>query len=247
MKVSKESARKSTTAQVKKDLAALADPERAANLAWFFKTGKGGYGEGDRFLGITVPLQRKIASRYRSLPVSGVAALLGSRFHEHRFVALAILAAQFQRASLAEREQIVAFYLSRTRWINNWDLVDTSAPHILGEYLKTHSRELLDQLAHSPSLWERRIAIISTLALIRDGEMEDAFRIARVLLSDQHDLIHKAIGWVLRETGKLSRPALLQFLEQHYNEMPRTALRYAIEHLPPKARKQALSGVFAAD
>ncbi len=247
MKMPKESVRKSTVTQVKKDLAALADEKRAANLAWFFKTGKGGYGEGDQFLGITVPLQRKIAARHRSLSLSGISALLGSRFHEHRFVALAILSAQFKRATPVERQNIVAFYLNHTERINNWDLVDTSAPSILGEYLKTQNRQLLDRLARSPHIWERRISIISTLALIKAGEIEDAFRIAKFLLSDEHDLIHKAIGWTLRETGKVSRPALLQFLQKHYNEIPRTALRYAIEHLPPKARKQALSGIFAAD
>ncbi|MBV9678994.1 MAG: DNA alkylation repair protein [Acidobacteriaceae bacterium] len=234
----------STSAQVKRDLLALADKDRAANLAWFFKTGKGEYGEGDYFLGIPVPVQRKIAARHRSLSRSGITQLLSSRFHEHRFVALAVLVGQFRRGSSAEREEITAFYLSQTERINNWDLVDTSAPYILGEYLKTHKRDLLDQLAHSPNLWERRIAMVSTLALIKSGETEDAFRIAELLLDDKHDLIHKAIGWALRETGVVSRPALLQFLQEHYKQIPCTTLRYAIEHLPPKARKQALSGVF---
>ena len=189
----------------------------------------------------------KLASRHRRLPLSGISALLRSRFHEHRFVALAILSIQFKHATPAERESIVSFYLNHTKWINNWDLVDASAPYILGEYLKTQSCELLGQLARSADLWERRIAIVSTLALIKGGEIEDAFRIAELLLPDKHDLIHKAIGWALRETGKISRPASLQFLQKHYNRMPRTALRYAIEHLPPQARKQALSGIFTAD
>jgi 3-methyladenine DNA glycosylase AlkD len=240
MKMSEESVRNSAVAQVKGDLAALADGKRANNLMRFFKTGTG-----DCFLGITVPFQRKIASRHRHLSLSGIAALLGSRFHEHRFVALAILSIQFKRATPAEREAMVDFYLSHTERINNWDLVDASAPYILGECLKTHSRELLDRLARSTSLWERRIAIVSTLALIRDGEIEDTFRITKLLFPDRHDLIHKAVGWMLCETGKISRPALLQFLQEYYNEVPRTALRYAIEHLPPKARKQALSGIFA--
>lgn len=234
----------STSAQVKRDLAALADEKRALNLRWFFKTGKGEYGEGDCFLGITVPAQRKIATCHRSLSRSGIAQLLRSRFHEHRFVALAILVQQFQRATPAEQQEIAVFYLSQTKHINNWDLVDTSAPYILGEYLKTHSRDLLDQLAHSSNLWERRIAMISTFAFIRGGETEDTFRIARLLLNDKHDLIHKAVGWALRETGKISLPATLQFLQKHYNQIPRTALRYAIEHLPLQARKQALSGFF---
>ena len=237
----------STAAQVERDLAELADQARAANLAWFFKTAKGQYGEGDRFLGITVPLQRKVASRYLGLPLSEISQLLHSAFHEHRFVALAILVHQFKRSIPAEQGTIVTFYLSHTARINNWDLVDTSAPYILGEHLKTHDRQLLDQLAHSANLWERRIAIISTLALIKGGEIEDTFRIAELLLRDKHDLIHKAIGWSLRETGKISRGALLQFLQKHYHQLPRTTLRYAVEHLPPQARKQALSGIFAAD
>lgn len=238
---------KSTVAQVKQDLAALADKERAANLEWFFKTGKGEYGEGDRFLGIAVPTQRKVAARHRNLPLSGISQLLQSRFHEHRFVALAIVCARFKRATPAEKDEIFHFYLSHTERINNWDLVDTSAPYIVGEYLKTRSRELLDGLAHSPDLWERRIAIVSTLALIKSGETEDAFRIAELLLHDKHDLIHKAVGWALRETGRISRSVLLRFLQRHYPQIPRTALRYAIEHLPPNARKQALSGIFLAD
>jgi 3-methyladenine DNA glycosylase AlkD len=243
----KTSVHESTVSQVKKDLAALADKERAANLAWFFKTGKGEYGEGDRFLGIAVPAQRKIAARHRSLPLSGISQLLQSRFHEHRFVALVILCARFKYATPAEKDDIFHFYLSHTQRINNWDLVDTSAPYIVGEYLKTHSRELLDGLARAPNLWERRIAMVSTLTLIKNGETEDAFRIAELLLRDKHDLIHKAIGWALREAGVISRSALLQFLQKHYTQIPRTALRYAIEHLPPNARKQVLSGVFPAD
>ncbi len=243
----KQSARKSTVAQVKKDLVALADQERAANLAWFFKTGKGEYGEGDRFLGIAVPAQRKVAARHRSLPLPGISQLLQSRFHEHRFVALAILCARFKRVTPTEKETIFRFYLAHTDKINNWDLVDTSAPYIVGEYLKTHDRELLDQLAHSSNLWERRIAMISTLALIKAGEIEDAFRIAELLLCDKHDLLHKAVGWALREAGVVSRPALLQFLRKHYGQVSRTTLRYAIEHLSPEARKQALSGIFPAD
>lgn len=159
-------------------------------------------------------------------------------------MALAILVGQFRRGTPAEQEEIVAFYLSQTERINNWDLVDTSAPYVLGEYLKTHKRDLLDQLARSLNFWERRIAMVSTLALIKSGETEDAFRIAEFLLCDKHDLIYKAIGWALREAGMISRPALLQFLQKHYKRIPRTTLRCAIEHLPTNARKQALSGIF---
>jgi 3-methyladenine DNA glycosylase AlkD len=189
-------------------------------------------------LGISVPVQRKIALRYRELPLVDVARLLESPIHEHRFAALEILVAQYERGG-NERE-IVEFYLSHTGGINNWDLVDTSAPYILGEYLKARPRKVLDRLAASKNLWERRIAIVSTLALIRSGEIEDTFRIARKLLGDRHDLIHKAVGWMLRETGKVSRPELLRFVRENYAALPRTALRYAIEHLPLEERKRML-------
>jgi 3-methyladenine DNA glycosylase AlkD len=235
---------KLTRLQLERDLAAVADPERAANLAWFFKTGKGQYGEGDRFLGITVPVQRRIALRYRTLQLKDIGRLLASRFHEHRFAALEILVAQYERAGEEEREQIVDFYLAHTSRINNWDLVDGSAPYIIGEHLRRRPRDLLDQLAVSDSLWERRISIVSTLALIENGEIKDTFRIARKLLADEHDLIHKAAGWALRECGRVSRPALVKFVAREYQRMPRTALRYAIEHFSKDERKRMLAGDF---
>jgi 3-methyladenine DNA glycosylase AlkD len=228
--------------QLKRELASLADPERAANLMRFFKTGKGQYGEGDRFLGIAVPVQRKVALRYPGLPLNEIETLLDSPIHEVRFTALEILVDHYERADEPGREAIVHFYLQHTARVNNWDLVDTSAPYIVGEHLKTRSRDLLDTLANSPILWERRIAIVSTLALIKTGEIEETFRIAARLLSDKHDLMHKAVGWALRETGKVSREALVRFLQAHYASMPRTALRYAIEHFPPEQRKQMLAG-----
>lgn len=232
-----------TRQQLQRDLLALADPERAANLAWFFKTGKGQYGEGDRFLGIPVPLLRKTALRYRDLALTDVARLLASRIHERRAAALEILVAQYERASSDKtRDRIVRFYLAHTAGINNWDLVDASAPYILGDYLKTRPRDLLSKLAASSNLWERRIAIVSTLTFIKGGEIDETFRIAELLLSDNHDLIHKAVGWALRETGKVSRAALSNFLTKHYARVPRTALRYAIEHFDPKQRKQILAG-----
>ncbi len=227
---------------VVRELAAAADPQRAANLVWFFKTGKGQYGEGDRFIGITVPVQRKIAMRYRDLALSGVKQLLASRIHEYRLVALEILVAQYERADEEQRKRIVAFYLEHTDRINNWDLVDGSAPYILGHFLLNRSRKILDRLAGSANLWERRIAIVATFAFIRNGEIEDTYRIAEKLLGDQHDLIWKAVGWALRETGKVSRPALLAFLGKHYGRMPRTTLRYAIERFTPEERKQMLAG-----
>lgn len=233
-----------TRRQLQRDLAAAADPERAANLLRFFKTGKGQYGEGDRFIGITVPVLRKIALRYRTLPLDDIATLLASRIHEHRVAALEILVVQYERADEDARVEIAEFYLQHTTGINNWDLVDLSAPYILGEHLRTRPRGLLDRLAESPNLWERRIAIVSTFSLIRAGEIADTFRIAEKLLADKHDLIHKAVGWALRETGKVSRPALLGFLKKHYPRMPRTALRYAVEHFSPEERKEMLAGRF---
>jgi 3-methyladenine DNA glycosylase AlkD len=228
--------------QLQRDLANVADPERAANLAWFFKTGKGQYGEGDRFLGIPVPMLRKTALRYRDLALADIERLLASRIHEHRSAALEILVAQYERGSDRTRERIVRFYLAHTSGINNWDLVDASAPYILGDYLKTRPRGVLHKLAASPSLWERRIAIVSTFAFIKSGEIDDTFRIAELLLADNHDLIRKAVGWALRETGKISRGALLSFLTEHYARMPRTSLRYAIEHFSPEQRARILAG-----
>jgi 3-methyladenine DNA glycosylase AlkD len=230
-----------TRRDLERELAAAANPKRAANSAWFFKTAKGQYGEGDRFLGISVPVQRKIALRYRHLSLDDLARLLASPLHECRFAALEILVAQYEHATESEREQIVDFYLRHTGRINNWDLVDTSAPYILGDHLRERSRDLLDRLSASESLWERRISIVSTLAFIKDEEIADTFRIAKKLLSDKHDLIHKAVGWALREAGTVSRPALLKFIKTNYASIPRTALRYAIEHFPPEQRKQILA------
>lgn len=230
--------------QLERDLAAAGDPKRAANLSWFFKTGKGQYGEGDRFIGITVPVLRKLAHRYRHLALEDIARLLASPIHEYRFTALEILVAQYELGSDRERDVVFSFYLQHTSRINNWDLVDTSAPYIVGEHLKTRSRDLLDRLADSEAVWERRIAIVSTATLIKNGELADTFRIAKKLLCDKHDLVQKAVGWMLRETGKVSRPALLRFLKRHYSSMSRTALRYAIEHFSPQERKRLLAGEF---
>jgi 3-methyladenine DNA glycosylase AlkD len=235
---------KPSRAQLERDLAAVANPIRAAHSAGFFRTGKGQYAEGDRFLGIPVPIQRRIALGYRDLPLRDIERLLASPLHEHRFAALEILVVQYERATGEDRDRIVAFYLQHTSGINNWDLVDTSAPYILGDYLRARPRDLLDRLAASSILWERRIAIVSTLALIKRGEIEDTFRIAAKLLSDDHDLIHKAVGWMLRETGRVSRRALVKFISTHHKRMPRTALRYAIEHFPPRDRERILAGDF---
>lgn len=237
-----ESRRPLTRAQLVRDLNALADPVRAAGVAKYFKSGVGEYGEGDRFLGIPVPVQRKVSLRYRALSLPDLALLLASPLHEHRLAALEILVSQYEGGTESERKKIVVFYLQHTRRINNWDLVDTSAPYILGEHLKTRSRRLLVRLAKSKFLWKRRMAIVSTLTLIRSGETADAFQIAEMLLSDPHDLIQKAVGWALRETGKVSKSDLLDFLSKHYASISRTTLRYAIERLPPQQRKRILRG-----
>jgi len=226
---------------LKKELAAAADPERARNLAWFFKTGKGEYGYGDRFIGLTVPTLRRIAHCYIHLPLTDVARLLASPIHEHRAAALEILVAQYARE---KSKAIFDFYLQHTKFVNNWDLVDGSAPYIAGRHLLTRPRKVLYRLAKSKSLWERRIAIVSTFAFIKAGEIEDTFAIAKILLKDDHDLIHKAVGWALRETGKQSTSALLEFLQQNYSALPRTTLRYAIERFPAQQRKRMLAGTF---
>jgi 3-methyladenine DNA glycosylase AlkD len=230
--------------ELKRELAALADPDRARSSAWFFKTGKGQYGEGDRFLGITVPVLRRVARRYRHLARSDIVKLLASPIHEHRFTALEILVAQYETSDADSKQAIFEFYLKNGQKVNNWDLVDTSAPYILGEHLVSRPRDCLYQLAKSRNLWERRMAIVATLAFIRRGELRDTFEIAALLIRDQQDLIHKAVGWMLRETGKRSTPALLKFLKENYSAMPRTALRYAIERLPEAQRKRVLAGVF---
>lgn len=227
---------------LKKELRASADPERAKNLAWFFKTGKGQYGYGDRFIGLTVPTLRRIAHRYVDLPLTDVARLLASPIHEHRAAALEILVAQYDRE---KSKAIFDFYLQHTKFVNNWDLVDGSAPYIAGRHLLTRPRRILYRLAKSSNLWERRIAIVSTFAFIKAGEIEDTFSVAKILLKDDHDLIHKAVGWALREAGKQSTPALLEFLKQNYSALPRTTLRYAIERFPAAQRKKMLAGVFA--
>ena len=235
---------KATRKDLELELAALGEPDRAKSSAWFFKTGKGQYGEGDRFLGVRVPLQRKVAHRYLHLPGKEIARLLRSPIHEHRFTAAEILVAQYERASEKESQEIFNFYLAEARRFNNWDLVDTSAPYIVGRHLQTRPRSVLYRLAKSENIWERRIAIVSTLTFAKQQDVEDVFGIAAVLLRDKHDLIHKAVGWALREAGRVSRTRLLAFLRGHYQEVPRTTLRYAIEHLPGGERQRILAGEF---
>ncbi|MGE3404230.1 MAG: DNA alkylation repair protein [Vicinamibacterales bacterium] len=218
-----------------------ADTTRARAVARFFKCGPGEYGEGDRFIGVTVPAQRRVARQFRDLPLPEVDALLQSPVHEERLTALLILVDQFRRRE-AQRERIVRLYLRRLRFVNNWDLVDSSAPQILGAWLLDKPRGQLDRLARSKNVWRRRVAMVATLQFIVKGESADAIRIATLLLKDEHDLIHKATGWMLREVGKRAgEDALRAFLRRHAATMPRTMLRYAIERFPPAERARWLA------
>lgn len=232
----------STLNKLQQKLKKLASPKRAKASAWFFKTKPGQYGAGDTFIGITVPKQRQVAKQYAHLPLTDIAKLLKSPIHEFRFTALEILVAQYEIAVMAAtRQAIVTFYLRNTRRINNWDLVDTSAPYILGNYTYNTNAKILYTLARSQNLWERRIAIVATQDHIRQGKFNHTLKIAIILLSDTHDLIHKAVGWMLREVGKKHTKTLVQFLNAYASRMPRTTLRYAIERLPQSQRKKYLS------
>ena len=223
--------------QVKAELERLSDPEHATKLQRFFKTGKGEYGEGDIFIGVRVPDQRRTAKKYRNISLNDILELLRSEIHEHRLTALFILTEQFNKGDEEARHQIVDLYLDNTAYVNNWDLVDSSAHKILGAWLVDKPRAVLYDLARSESLWERRISIISTFAFIHRGDFRDAIALAGALVDDGHDLIHKASGWVLREVGKKDQSVLVEFLLEHYQTMPRTMLRYAIERLPEERRR----------
>jgi 3-methyladenine DNA glycosylase AlkD len=232
-----------TSRDLQSRLEHLASPKDAAFLQRFFKTGPGEYGEGDRFLGIRVPVLRKLAREARDTSLDQIVRLLHSPFHEARMLALLILAGRMPGAAADVRTQIYDAYLANTAHINNWDLVDVTSPHVVGAYLADRDRRVLDRLARSRSLWERRIAIVSTHWFIRHGEFDDTLHIARLLLRDGHDLIHKAVGWMLREVGKRDASALHGFLREHCRQMPRTMLRYAIERLPLRSRRAYLDGI----
>ncbi|MCX6779908.1 MAG: DNA alkylation repair protein [Candidatus Magasanikbacteria bacterium] len=223
-----------------KELKIAGDQTKATVLGRFFKTGKGQYGEGDVFLGIYVPIQRSIAKKYETLKLKDIEILLQSKIHEHRTGALFILTAQYKKSDDKTKEKIFKFYLRNTARINNWDLVDLSAPNIVGEYLLKKDKSILYKLARSKNLWEKRIAIVSTLAFIRAKELEEVLKISEILLNDNHDLIHKATGWMLREAGKRNEKVLRKFLDKHATKMPRTMLRYAIEKFNPTDRKYYL-------
>jgi len=222
---------------IKRDLSQLSNPTKAQKISKFFKTGIGQYGEGDIFLGISVPEQRKIAKRYLDLSLNDLQELLCSQIHEHRLTALLILVSQYEKTGDCGKDDIFRFYLRNTENINNWDLVDVSAPKIVGEYLFKKNTSILLKLAKSTNLWERRIAILSTLTFIRNNDFEDALHIAELMLHDEHDLIHKAVGWMLREIGKRDQEVEERFLRKYCIKMPRTMLRYAIEKFNEEKRK----------
>ncbi|HAH32358.1 MAG TPA: DNA alkylation repair protein [Elusimicrobia bacterium] len=222
-----------------------ADPAKAKLLARYFKTGKGEYAEGDKFLGLTVPVTRGLVKKFMKLPYSEIIRLLHSPWHEHRLAALMIMVERFHQGGEEEKASLHRMYLANTRFVNNWDLVDCSAGHLVGAWLAGRDKKLLFRLARSKDLWEKRIAMVSCFHGIVRRESAVALKIARLLLSDRHDLIHKAVGWMLRELGKrCSEKILVDFLRNNYASLPRTTLRYAIERFPKKRRKEFLTGKF---
>lgn len=230
--------------ELKKEIEKAKNPEQAKILQRFFKTGKGEYGEGDIFLGIKVPIQRSIAKNYTELSFIDLQNLLNSKIHEERLIALIILTNKYKKAKkdTAKKRQIFEFYLKNTNNINNWDLVDLSAPNIVGDFSSIDGNEIIRFLAKSKNLWEKRIAIVSTHAFIRKRIFGETIAIADILIKDEHDLIHKAVGWMLREVGKRNQDVLEIFLKERYKTMPRTMLRYAIEKFPEEKRKAYLKG-----
>jgi len=224
-----------------KELEELKDLKQASLLQRFFKTGKGEYGEGDIFLGVKVPVQRQVAKGYANLSLMNIQELLKSKIHEHRLVGLLILVDKYKKGKEQDKANIFEFYLknAKLKRINNWDLVDLTSHKIVGEFLLDKDKKILYNLVQG-NLWEKRIAIISTFAFIRKNEFLDALAISELLLKDEHDLIHKAVGWVLREIGKKDKSVLENFLKQHYKEMPRTMLRYAIEKFDESERRKWL-------
>jgi 3-methyladenine DNA glycosylase AlkD len=229
-----------TLAEVRAMLRRQATPEQAAIARSFFKTGPGEYGEGDQFLGLKVPQIRALVRPCDTLREADVIALLHSGMHEERLLALLCLVRRFERGDGSIRSHVFDLYLKNSRWINNWDLVDTSAPHIVGAWLLDKDRAVLRRLASSKNLWERRIAVLATQTFIRHRQFDDTVGIVRSLLDDKHDLMHKACGWMLREIGNRDQAALETFLSRHATQMPRTMLRYAIEKLPERRRKEWL-------
>lgn len=229
-----------TANDVKQKLKSLASPDVAKSSVRFFKTGPGQYGEGDSFIGVNVPTLRTVSREFRLLPINEIESLLNSSIHEERRLALMILVLQVAKCDDAHRQVVFDFYLENTRFVNNWDLVDCSAPQVVGGFLLDKSRTPLFDLTRSKSVWERRIAIVSTQHFIRHADFADTLAISQKLLKDEEDLIHKAAGWMLREVGKKAQPVLEAFLDRHGTAMPRTMLRYAIERFPPDQRRAYL-------
>ena len=228
--------------KLKFDLLKYSDKKKAKIVQRFFKTGPGEYAQGDIFLGITVPMLRILSKRYQSLAFNETLQLLKSRIHEERLLSLLILILKYRKGDLPEKERIYKAYLNHSKYVNNWDLVDVSAKHIIGAFLKDKDRAPLYKLARSDSLWGRRIAILSTFHFIENNDFEDTLKIAEILISDPHDLIHKAVVWMLREVGKRDRDSEERFLKKYYTAMPRTMLRYAVERFPESKRQAYLKG-----
>ena len=222
------------------ELQSVGTPEKAAHLQRYFKTGVGQYGEGDVFIGVVVPHTRSIAKANIWTPLTEIKILLKSKYHEARLCALLILTERFKKSGESERKEIFDFYFRNTSCVNSWDLVDLSCPTIVGEYLLDKDRDILYKLAKSKYLWEQRIAIVSTYAFIRKNDFFDTLELSKKLLSHKHDLMHKAVGWMLREAGKRDRQILTNFLEEYATRLPRTSLRYAIEHYPEPERQYFL-------
>ena len=231
-----------TAQKIQKYLRQFASKEKARLLQGFFKTGPGQYGEGDLFLGVMVPNIRRTVKEFSGAPLSEVLKILRSSFHEERVLALLLMVHKFEKGDDDARKRVYTLYLKNTKYINNWDLVDLSAPKIVGPYLDGGSRSLLYRFVRSKNLWERRIAILSTFPYIRKGDFADALALSETLLADDHDLMHKAVGWMLREVGKKDVAVLEGFLRKHHRRMPRTTLRYAIERFPEAKRKRYLAG-----
>ena len=227
---------------LRRELRQAASAERARILGRFFKTGKGQYGEGDVFLGVTVPQVRSLAKKFSDLKINEIKNHLKSKIHEERLVGLLILVDLFQKGDDKNKKQIFNFYLKNTKYVNNWDLVDLTAEKTVGAYLSNRSKSILYKLAKSKSLWERRIAIVATYYFIKNNEFDETLKIAKILFSDSHDLLHKAVGWMLREVGKRNQMTLEKFLRKNYKSIPRTTLRYAIERFDEKLRKAYLLG-----
>lgn len=220
----------------------LGNPETAKTMLWFFKTGKGEYGEGDVFAGLKVPVQRKLAKEFRDLSLNDLKVLISSPVHEERLISLFILVDKYEKGDEIVKKKVFSFYMRNRKSVNNWDLVDLSAPKIMGKHLLNAEKSILFKLSESKNLWERRISILSTYEFIRNEKYDTTLKIARKLLSDKHDLIHKAVGWMLREVGKKNLSVEEKFLKSNYKKMPRTMLRYAIEKFPEAKRKKYLQG-----